>query len=192
MKTAIYIRVSMVEQSFESQMHAISTFLKYKGISDYKTYSDHGHTGKNASRPALKTLLDDCKQGKVETLIIYKLDRLFRSQIDLLNTLELFKQWHVTLVSVKENIDLGTPAGRLMVQMLGAMAEFERSIIVERVNAGLAAARARGVKLGRVSTISAEKREDIRKMKEHGARYKYIATQLGVSIDIVKKVKIAS
>lgn len=153
---AIYLRVSSEKQSNEMQMHSISMFLSSKGIKEYATYQDEGISGNDPNRPGLKMLLNDIKQGKVETLIIYKLDRLFRGLNHLIETLELFNKCGTKLVSVTEGIDLTTPMGMLTAQLLGAFGQFERSIIVERTLSGLKSAKAKGKILGRPQKYNQE------------------------------------
>jgi site-specific DNA recombinase len=189
MKTAIYMRVSTSDQSIDAQWHAICSFLASKSITEYQIYQDEGFSGKNDNRPALKTLLDDCKQGKVERVVVYKLDRLFRSLQDLLSTLELFRTLNITFVSISESIDLSTPMGRLMMQLVGAFAEFERNLIVERTTLGLRAAMLRGSKPGRPQTIGNETRSRVITHLEAGLSLRKIATLENISAFSVQRIK---
>ena len=188
MKTAVYVRVSTEKQSTESQEREISLFLESRGLKDVEIYKDEGESGISISRPQLNRLLDDCKQGKVETLIVWKLDRLFRSLIDLITHLKTFRELGITFISIKENIDLSTPAGRLLMHMMGAFGEFEREMIISRVNAGLANARAKGKILGRKPTISKELKSQAIELKKKGYTYKKISTQLNIKISTLQKI----
>lgn len=148
MKTAIYVRVSTSDQSNSMQKREIAAYLKNKGITGFDTYEDT-MTGITFNRPALKELLKACNAGQVETLVVYKLDRLGRSLSQLIEVLEELKNNKVTFISVKDNIDLSTPVGVLLMHLMGAFAQFERDIIVERTKSGMANAKAKGVSIGR-------------------------------------------
>jgi len=141
-----YARVSTVEQETDLQFDA----LRRAGVK--KIYSEK--TGGVSARPQLQRLLADLKFG--DQLVVYKLDRLARSLRDLLNIIERIDAMSCDFKSLTEPIDTGTPAGRLMLQILGAVAEFERSLIRERSMAGQAAAIDRGIKIGRPRTIPDE------------------------------------
>ncbi len=188
MKTAVYMRVSSDKQSTEMQEREISLFLKSKGIIDEENYKDEDFKGTTTSRPALNKLLDDCKQGKVKTLIVWKCDRLFRSLIDLITHLKAFQKQGIIFISIKENIDLSTPTGVLMMQILGAFSEYEREMIVMRVKSGLANAKAKGIKLGPKYKIAETTRNQIIGMKFEGHTYKEISNQLGIKISTLQKI----
>ncbi len=191
MKTKInaaYIRVSTENQSPESQLQAIRQFLQLKGITDYKIYQDIGESGSKESRPSFNELLNDIKQGKVETLVIYKLDRLFRSLSHLLSYLKLFSEYQVKFSSVQESIDLTTPQGVLMAQLLGAFAEFERSLIIERTKAGLRATKVNGQKLGAPIKITLETRTKVLELRTQGFSYNEIAKQCNISNSMAHQI----
>jgi len=188
MKTAIYMRVSTQKQNVDSQEHAISLFLKSKSFSNVEFYVDKGESGKKASRPELNRLLNDIKGGKVETLIVYKLDRLFRSLTDLLISLRMFQEHKIVFISIQEQIDLSTPTGVLFMQMLGAFGEFERTIIVERVKAGLENAKAKGKKLGKPSRIPLEVQKQAFTLKESGKSYSEVSFITGLKIPAIQRI----
>lgn len=178
---AIYLRVSSEKQSSEMQLHAISMFLASKGIKDYVTYQDEGISGNDPDRPGLKMLLSDVKAGKVETLVIYKLDRLFRGLSHLIDTLELFNQYGTKLVSVTEGIDCTTSMGMLTAQILGAFGQFERSIIIERTLSGLESAKAKGITLGRPSKYGPAFDAKVLELNELGYNSREIGETLKVN-----------
>lgn len=186
MKTAIYVRVSTEEQSVEMQTQAISIFLKNKGISDYQIYADEGISGTSESRPALNQLLFDCKQGKVELLVVYKLDRLFRSLSHLISTLKTFDNLNIKFIAIQDQIDMTTPAGRLQFHIIGAFAQFERDLISQRTKSGLANARARGVQLGRQSMINQHMLDSVIQLKAKNKSYREIAELLDISLGTVQ------
>lgn len=191
MRTAIYVRVSSEKQSSEMQMHAISIFLKNKGITSYEIFQDEGISGSNPNRPGLKALMEAVKGSRFDLVVIYRLDRLFRSLSHLLLTLGEMKAHGATLASVNDGIDLTTPVGMLMAQMLGAVAEFERSLVSERTKSGLANAVSKGIKLGAPTTIGNQTKQQVLILRQSGATYKEIAFKLDIShttaMNIVKK-----
>ena len=146
---AIYLRVSTSNQSVDSQQTAIQKYLGANDILDSVSYIDEGISGAKKSRPSLDRLVADVEAGKISMIISYSLSRISRSASHLLSVLELFQVNHVQFISITERIELNTPAGKLLVTVLGAVAELERSVITERVKAGLENAKRKGVKLGK-------------------------------------------
>lgn len=153
--TAVYLRVSTEglkngkEQTTDSQRLDILAYLKSKSIENFVIYEDVGVSGTRKHRPSLDRMIKDCKQGKLSKIVVFKLDRLARSLANLLEMVTLFQESGVEFISVKDSIDMSTATGRLLFQILGSFAEFEAATIKERVNSGIAAARAKGVQLGR-------------------------------------------
>ncbi|MGE4131888.1 MAG: recombinase family protein [Bdellovibrionales bacterium] len=147
-KVAIYVRVSTQDQSLDLQKSELLRFAKARGWRVHKVYEDKA-TGTNDNRPQLKALMRDARAREYDVLLIWKLDRLFRSIKGLVTSIQDFEALGIAFVSLKDQIDLSTPSGRLMVHMLGAFAEFEASLIRERVVAGLREAQRKGVQLGR-------------------------------------------
>lgn len=176
MITAIYLRVSTQEQSTDSQRGEIESFIKLKSYTNIEFYEDKA-TGTNGNRVMLKKLLQDCRDKKVSVVICYKLDRFFRSLKDLVNTLQQLDELGVSFISLRDNVDLSTPSGRLMMHMIGAFAEFEASLIQERVKSGLKAAKARGVVLGRPRIYESSV---ARLMREKGHSIRAIGKKLGI------------
>ena len=184
LQVGIYVRVSTLDQSCELQSSDLNHFASARGWVVYKVYEDHGRSGTNSNRPRLKTLMEDAKQRKFDILLCWKLDRLFRSLKDLISTLQELSELGIDFISLKDNIDLTTSSGRLMMHLLGAFAEFEASLIRERVRAGLNNARTKGIRLGRPRL-----RNDVRitSLRERGLSVRQIATQLGTSIGSVQR-----
>ena len=149
MKISAYLRVSTADQTTENQRMAIESYCTSHNWPSPKIYSDEGISGAKHDRPALDQLKKACIQGKMDVLIVWKFDRLARSTSHLLETLELLQRNGCDFVSVTEAIDTTTPAGKMVLTFLGAVAEFERELIRERVMAGLDRAKANGQKLGR-------------------------------------------
>ena len=139
---ALYPRVSTAEQATEGysipeQIDRMQSYCKAMGWTVYKVYTDAGYSGANTDRPALQRLITDVKAGKVNKVLVYKLDRLSRSQKDTLNLIEdIFLANKVDFVSMSENFDTSTPFGRAMVGILAVFAQLEREQIRERMNMG--------------------------------------------------------
>jgi len=139
MNCAIYTRVSTDTQaekefsSCEAQEEKIKSFIKSQtNWKVFKVYSDPGYTGANLNRPALKELLEDIKQGKVNIVLVYKIDRLTRSPKDFYQLIELFEKHNVSFISITERFDTSTPAGRLLRNIMLTFAQFERELASER------------------------------------------------------------
>jgi DNA invertase Pin-like site-specific DNA recombinase len=167
-----YCRVSTDDQNPDMQL----TALKRAGCK--KIFTDKA-TGAHVKRPELAKCLKALKAGDV--LVVWKLDRLGRSLHDLIGLLDDLKKQGVAFRSVTESIDTTTPTGRAMWQMVGILAELERSLIQERTKAGRAAAQARGVKMGRKPLLSAQQAAHARKLREQGESPRNIAQSLNVS-----------
>jgi DNA invertase Pin-like site-specific DNA recombinase len=167
-----YYRVSTGDQNPDLQL----TALKRAGCR--KIFTDKA-TGEHVKRPELGKCLKILKAG--DTLVVWKLDRLGRSLHDLIGLLDDLKARDVAFRSVTESIDTTTPTSRAMWQMVGILAELERSLIQERTKASRAAARARGVKMGRKPLLSAQQVTHARKLREQGESPGAIAQSLNVS-----------
>jgi DNA invertase Pin-like site-specific DNA recombinase len=148
MKAAIYARVSTVDQEPENQLAELRRYAEARGWTA-KDYVDRGVSGAKESRPALDQLVADARRRKFDVLVVWRLDRLGRNLRHLILLLEELTALGVSFVSLGEGIDTGTPAGRLQLHLLAAIAQFERERIVERVRAGMARARTQGKHLGR-------------------------------------------
>lgn len=142
-KAAIYIRVSTDAQaeegySIEAQKEQLTAYCVAKGIKDYEYYIDGGWSGSNIDRPEITRLIDDVNNNKISHVIIFKLDRLSRSQKDTLYLIEdVFKPKDVSFISLNENLDTSTPMGMLMIGILSAFAQLERENIFLRTRMGM-------------------------------------------------------
>src|SRR3989442_5370967 len=148
MKAAIYARVSTVDQEPENQLQELRRYLDARGWTAAE-YVDRGVSGAKDRRPALDRLLADARRRRFDVVVCWRLDRLGRNLRHLITLLEELQALGVAFVSLAEGIDATTPAGKLQMHILGAIAEFERERIRERVLAGLQRARTQGVRLGR-------------------------------------------
>ena len=149
-RVALYARVSTLNgQNPEMQLSELREYAARRGWTVSGEYVDQGVSGSKESRPELNRLTADAHRRAFDAVLVWKIDRYGRSLKHLVNALADLSAYGVAFVSFRDNLDLSTPSGRLMFQIIGAMAEFERSLIQERVKAGLRNARARGKKFGR-------------------------------------------
>ncbi len=161
MKAAIYARVSTLDQEPENQLQELRRYVQARGWTSQE-YVDRGVSGAKDRRPALDELVRDAMRRKFDVLICWRLDRLGRNLRHLILLLDELHAMGVAFVSLAEGIDATTPAGRLQLHVLGAIAEFERARIAERVKAGLARAKARGQRLGRpVAELPVERLQSV-------------------------------
>jgi DNA invertase Pin-like site-specific DNA recombinase len=178
-RIAIYARVSTLNgQNPELQLAEIREYAARRGWTIAGEYVDLGVSGSKESRPELNRMLRDAHRRSFDAVVCWKLDRLGRSLKHLVTTIEDLAAYGVSFVSLRDNLDLSTPSGRLMMHIIGAMAEFERELIRERVTAAIQAARKRGVRIGRPRTyVSPDK---IREMREEGTPWRAIAKRLHI------------
>ncbi len=183
-KVAIYLRVSTSEQSTELQRKDLLKYVEARGFELFEIYEDKA-SGTNDRRANLKRLLDDASKRKFDIVLAWKLDRFFRSLKDLVNTLQFLTERDILFISYKDNIDLTTATGRLMMQILGSFAEFEASLIRERVVAGIKNARSKGVRLGRPKKHCDT--DAILELRKQGLSIRNVAVKLGLSVGMVQR-----
>ena len=184
-RAALYVRVSSGEQNTGAQERALREYVQRRGWKLQHIYRDQGVSGASSNRPALNELLKDCRRGSVDVVVVWKFDRFARSLKQLMSGLETCRALGIDFVSVTESIDTSLPSGELAFQMIGVVAQFERSLIGERVKAGLANARANGKSLGRPSLrklSSAETRQLRRERIQRKVPFRVLARRFGVSV----------
>jgi DNA invertase Pin-like site-specific DNA recombinase len=183
-RAALYVRVSSGEQHTEMQERALREYVKHRGWSQHKIYRDK-RTGATATRPGLDELLNDCRRRAIDVVVVWKFDRFARSLKNLIAGLELCRALGIDFVSVTEAVDTSLPAGEMLFQMIGAVAQFERSLIAERVKSGLANARANGKTLGR-PPLRKLTRTEVASLKRQRVRdkvpFRRLARDFGVSV----------
>lgn len=182
-RVGIYLRVSTQGQSTGLQRKEIESFLAARGWSQVEIYEDK-LTGTNANRPELRRLLKDAGERKLDTVVCWKICRIARSLKDLVSTLQEFNDVGVSFISLKDQIDMTTASGRLLTHLLGAFAEFEASLIRERVVAGLTHAKRNGVRLGRPPRIN---ESFVFQLRTSGLSLSQIAKRVGASKGAVSK-----
>jgi DNA invertase Pin-like site-specific DNA recombinase len=183
MRAAIYARVSTADQHTENQIIELRRFVEARGRTIVAEHVDHGVSGAKERRPALDELLKAAKRRRFDVLVCWRLDRLGRSLKHLVMLLDEMAALGVAFTSLNEGIDTSTPAGRLQLHLLAAVAQFERDRIRERVVAGLARARAQGTRLGRPrGEVPVERLDTVAGLTAPAA-----AKRLGVSLATVKR-----
>jgi DNA invertase Pin-like site-specific DNA recombinase len=188
-RAAIYVRVSTQDQSTEMQERDLKDYARSRGWS-VAIYQDKGESGAKVTRPALARLLNDARHRKVEVVLVWTLDRLARSLLQLLSLSEEFQSLGVDLVVYRQNLDTSVPAGRLTYAVLSAVAEFERELLRERVRAGLAQARRAGKRIGRppLRRFTTAEIEQIKGEHNLGASIRSLAKQFGASQFLISKL----
>jgi DNA invertase Pin-like site-specific DNA recombinase len=177
---ALYARVSTLNgQDPEMQLRELREYAGRRGWSITNEYIDQGVSGSKESRPALNELMNDAHRRKFDAVLVWKIDRFGRSLKHLVNSLAELGALGVAFVSFRDNLDLSTPSGRLMFQIIGAMAEFERALIQERVRAGIRNAQAKGRRLGRPRVVVDVSR--IASLRAQGRSWSQVRVELGVS-----------
>jgi len=185
MRVAIYARVSTTNgQSPEMQWSDLREYVSRRGWEVFAEYVDNGVSGAKESRPELNRLMGDAHRRHFDVVLCWKIDRFGRSLKHLVNALADLDSYGIAFVSLRDNLDLSTPSGRLMFQVIGAMAEFERSLIQERVRAGLRNAKLRGTTLGRPRRVVSG--DQMVRLREQGASFREIAKAVGVSPGTVR------
>jgi DNA invertase Pin-like site-specific DNA recombinase len=189
-RVALYLRVSTAEQTVENQQRELEMAAERHGWQVVITFADAGISGSKGrdKRPAFDRLCRGIARREFDLVAAWSVDRLGRSLQDLVGFLGELHAKGIDLYLYQQGIDTTTPAGKAMFQMMGVFAEFERAMIVERVNSGLARARAAGKRLGR-PTISRRKEDAIRRLLAGGTGIVKAAKTVGVGVSVVQRVE---
>lgn len=182
---AIYARVSTLNgnQDPSMQTRELKEYCERRGWQVFDCYVDNGVSGKKDSRPQLNRMMQGAHERRFDVVVVWRFDRFARSVSHLLRALETFNSLGVQFVSLSEQVDTSTPTGRMVFTVLGAVAELERNLIVERVRAGLRHARAKGMRLGRPKkSVDAAK---VRSLRAAGESWRVIARKMDVSVGTV-------
>ena len=188
-RAALYVRVSTDAQTVENQIRELRQVAKRRGWDMVEVYRDAGISGAKGrnGRPGLDTMLTDASRRKFDIVMAWAIDRLGRSLSDLLDTIQHLEACGVDLYLDQQAIDTTTPMGKLVFQLTGAFAEFERTIIRQRIKAGLKRAVAQGVKLGRPKIDSATERK-VRMQLAKGMGILKVAKSLGLGTSTVQRI----
>ena len=183
---AIYARVSTDRQAVDMQLHELKEYVERRGWNLHREFIDQGYSGSDTKRPAFQEMMNEAKKRKFDVLLVWKLDRLSRSMKDLVMVLNELGGLGIDFVSYDNNLDTSTPTGKLVFHVIGAVAEFEKDIIKERVKAGLENARRKGKKLGRPG-VDDSVIEEAKVLREEGKSFRTIGKQLGISEGAVRQ-----
>lgn len=181
---ALYARVSTLEQNCELQLQDLRRYASQRFANVYE-YVDLGVSGIQRRRPQLDTLMGDARRRKFDVVLVWKFDRFARSLKHLIDSLEEFRSLGIDFVSFTEGIDTTTSSGQLLFHVVGAVAQFERDLIAERVRAGMAHARAMGKRIGRPR--AAVDVEQVVLLRKQGKSLREIATVMSIPVSRVRR-----
>ena len=185
MKTAaLYARVSTADQSCDVQLTDLRRYAKQR-FGTICEYIDRGIIGAHRHRPSLDALMADARKKRFDVVLVWKFDRFARSLKHLIDSLEDFGALGIDFVSYTEGVDTTTPSGRLLFHMVGAVAQFERDLIAERVRAGIAHAKAIGKRIGRPP--AAIDVEQVRSLRDQNLSLRKIAKTLNIPVSRVRR-----
>jgi len=190
MRAAIYARVSTANngQDPRVQTRELAEFCDRRGWIVLPEYIDVGISGIKEKRPALDRLMADAHKRRFDVVVVWRFDRFARSVSHLLRALETFQSLGIEFVSLSEQMDTSTPTGKMVFTVLGAVAELERSLIAERVRAGLRHARAKGKRLGRPKRVL--NASEIASLRAQGLPWRTIAARLGVGLATLHRTSV--
>jgi DNA invertase Pin-like site-specific DNA recombinase len=183
-RVAIYARVSTKDQSCEMQLRDLREYCASRGFTHVREYVDVGESGARDSRPELNRLMDHARKRQIDAVLVWRFDRFARSTKHLLLALEEFRSKGIQFISYQENMDTGSPLGQALFTIVAAVAQLERDLIRERVNAGIRNARAAGKQLGRPRRIVDS--DAIARMRSEGASIRQISRGLGIGYGTVR------
>lgn len=188
-RVGLYLRVSKNEQTTENQRRELERVAEQRGWNLVQVYEDAGISGAKSrdKRPAFDQLCKDCSRGKLDMVAAWSIDRLGRSLHHIVTFMAELTEQGVGLYLHQQQVDSSTAAGRAMLAMCGVFAAFERDMIIERVHAGLARARAEGKTLGRPRIAERTERE-IRRLRSKGMGMGRIAREVGCGVSAVQRV----
>jgi DNA invertase Pin-like site-specific DNA recombinase len=188
-RAAIYVRVSTDKQTVENQIRELRQVAERRGWEVVREYHDAGISGAKGrdKRPGLEEMLKDASRRRFDVVMAWAIDRLGRSLLDLLGTIQTLEHCGVDMYLDQQALDTTTPAGKLMFQVTGAFAEFERSMIKQRINAGLKRAIDQGKQLGR-PRISPEVEKQIQDLLRAKKGMLAIAKEVGVGSGTVQRI----
>jgi DNA invertase Pin-like site-specific DNA recombinase len=184
-RVALYLRVSTLDQHPESQLHDLRLMARQRGLEIVHEYADR-ISGTKAKRPGLDELLHDARRGQFEVVMVWAFDRLARSVRHFLEVLDELNRVNIEFISFRENVDTGGPLGRALVVIIGAIAELERSLIVERVRAGMRRAKLEGRHIGR-RPLDID-RAAVLRHRAHGQSLGQIAKTFAISRPTVSRI----
>ena len=191
-RAALYARISTLNhgQDPEVQLRELREFCHQRGFTIAQEYVDRGICGSREQRPALDKLIADCRKRIVDAVVVYRYDRFARSLRQLVNALDEFRSLGIDFISIHEGVDTSTPNGRLVFGIFASIAEFERELIRDRVRSGLAAAKAKGKRVGRPRVAVDVRR--IASLRNQGRSWAEITRETGISKGTAQRAQASS
>ena len=184
MRVALYCRVSTRDQRCDLQVRDLRAYCAARKFTIFREYIDEGESGAKNSRPELNNLMADARKRKFDSVVVWRFDRFARSTKHLLLALEEFRALGIEFISYQENVDTTSPLGQALFTIVSAVAQLERDLIRERVNAGIRHARACGKQLGRPRRIV--DRDELSRLQAGGVSLRAIAKKLGIGYGTVR------
>lgn len=185
-RAALYARVSTAEQTTDNQLLDLRQMMQQRGYEVVEEYVDHGISGAKARRPSLDKMMADARRGQFDIVVVWAADRLARSVKHFVEVLSELDHLGVAFLSYREQIDTAGPLGRAIMVIVSAIAELERSLIIERVKAGIRRARFEGRRIGR-RPLDVD-REAVLKARSSGMSLTQVAAAHGISRSMVAKI----
>lgn len=181
-RSAIYARCSTAEQFPENQIIALRELAQRNSNSVIAEYVDSGQSGIKREREQLNAMINDAKRGKFQTLYVAGIDRLSRSVKDLIEVVETLNSFNVQIVFQREGVDTRTAMGQFFLTVMGSLYQMERSVMIERINAGIARAKSQGKKMGRPSKINSSLVSSVKLLREKGVSIRDIARTCSIGV----------
>jgi DNA invertase Pin-like site-specific DNA recombinase len=187
-RVALYARVSTKEQSTEAQVGQLTAYCQARGWTEVGLFRDDGISGVRDNRPELDRLRERLASGEFDTIVVSKMDRLGRSLGMILRFWDDAEAAGARVIVIDQGIDTSTPSGRLQRNMLAALAEFERELILERTQAGIARARALGKKFGAPRRIPESIAREVQARRARGESLRQISQRMNLKLGAVRSV----
>ena len=189
-KVVLYARVSTADQTTENQLLELRDVARKSGWTIAREFIDNGVSGAKSAqdRPAMANLMKAVARREIDGILVWDVSRLGRSLQDLVSILNEIRSKSIDLYIHKQGLDTSTPSGKMMFQMLGVFAEFEREVIRERINAGLVRAKAEGKKLGRPSNVNESVVASVKLLRAQGMSICKIAKTLRIGVGTTSKI----
>ena len=184
---AIYARVSTNEQTTLNQITELEALAAQRGLTVFRSYEDTGYSGKNDRRPQFQAMLKDAVAGRFSVLLAWHIDRLGRSLVDVVNTVQTIQAANVELILQQQSIDTTTPVGKAMISMCAVFAELELSMMKERQRIGIQRAKLQGKYKGRASSIPFSSKQLMAQHVAAGNTYRNTAEHFNVSVGTVQR-----
>lgn len=184
MKIAIYARVSTDEQNSQTQINECVAYCQARNW-EFTIFADDGVSGTKTSRPAFDKMLDSVKAGDFQAVMVWRFDRASRSTMHLLSLLDDLRKMNIDFISIREQVDTSTAAGKLMFTMISAFAQFERDSISDRTKAAMKRLKSEGKHCGRSQSID---RAQVIELSKKGLKAPAIAQAMGISQSHCRKI----